>query len=61
MRLDRLKLQDIVEYAFINESTPIYLAFSKTHPKGQYYSDKFDEGMRKIKANGTYKQIMDSY
>jgi len=59
--LKQLKLQDIIEYAFINESTPIYLAFSKTHPKGQYFSDKFDEGMKLIKANGTYQRIMNAY
>jgi len=59
--LEQLKLKDIIEYAFINESTPIYLAFSKSHPKGQYFSDKFDEGMRLIKANGTYQRIMNSY
>lgn len=59
--LEKLKLKDVIEYAFINESTPIYLAFSKTHPKGQYFSDKFDEGMRLIKANGTYQRIMNSY
>lgn len=59
--LKQLKLEHVVEYAFINDSTPIYLAFSKVHPKGQYFSDKFDEGMRTIKSNGTYQRIMNSY
>ncbi|MEH6447392.1 MAG: transporter substrate-binding domain-containing protein [Oleispira sp.] len=59
--LEQLKLKNVIEYAFINESTPIYLAFSKTHPKGKYFSDKFDEGMRLIKADGTYQRIMNSY
>ena len=40
---------------------PIYLAFSKAHPKGQSYADKFDEGMAKIQANGVYQKILDSY
>lgn len=59
--LDQLKLQDIIEYAFINEATPIYLAFSRSHPQGQYFLDKFDEGMKRIKADGTYQRIMNSY
>jgi len=59
--LKQLELESVIDFAFINESTPIHLAFSRTHPKGQYYSDKFDEGMRIIRANGVHKAIYGSY
>jgi ABC-type amino acid transport substrate-binding protein len=46
---------------FQNETTPIFLAFSKKNPKSQYYADKLDKGLAKIKKDGTYQKIMDSY
>lgn len=43
----------------------VLLIFSTAIPiqaeEGQYFSDKFDEGMRKIKSNGVYSKIMSSY
>ena len=59
--LKELGLEDQIEVAFVHEILPIYLAFSKAHPKGQYYSDKFDEGMANLKASGEYQKIYDSY
>ena len=59
--ISRMHLDKRIKTAFNNEKTPIYLAFSKNHPAGKYYCDKFDEGMRKIKANGVYEKIMESY
>ena len=59
--INKLGLDSVIEFAFINETTPIHLAFSRAHPKGLYYSDKFDEGMRRIKSNGIYQAIYDSY
>ena len=59
--LKQLNLKSKIEFAFINESTPIFLAFSRAHPKGQYYSDKFDLGMKNIRRSGVYQKIMDSY
>jgi len=47
--------------AFDSETAQIYVAFSKAFPKAQYYADKLDEGLAIIKANGTYKKIMDAY
>ncbi len=47
--------------AFDSESLPIYVAFSKTFPKSRYYAEKLDEGLAKIKANGVYERIVDSY
>ncbi len=59
--IKQLKLKSNIEFAFQNEKTPIYLAFSKKHPDGQYYADKFDEGMAKIENNGVYQRILKSY
>ena len=59
--IKQLKLESKIKFAFINEKTPIYLAFSKVHPEGQSYADKFDEGMAKIQANGVYQKILNSY
>ncbi|WDP92830.1 MAG: transporter substrate-binding domain-containing protein [Desulfobacter sp.] len=59
--IKQLALDTKIRFAFINESTPIYLAFSRAHPKGQYFADKFDEGMIKIQTNGVYQKIMNSY
>ena len=56
-----LGLEDKIEMVFQNETTPIFLAFSKKNPKSQYYADKLDKGMAKIKKDGTYQKIMDSY
>ncbi len=47
--------------AFDSETAEIYVAFSKIFPKAQYYADKLDEGLAIIKANGTYKKIVDAY
>lgn len=40
---------------------PIYLSFSKKHPKGQHYANVFEKGLKKIKKNGTYKKIEDRF
>jgi polar amino acid transport system substrate-binding protein len=59
--LKELGLENKIEAAFINETTPIFLAFSRKNPKGQYYADQLDKGLANIKKDGTYKRIMDSY
>ena len=50
-----------VELAFRNEGVGIYVGFSKARKDSQHYADKLDEGLRMIKANGTYQKIVDSY
>ena len=59
--LKELGLEDKIEMVFQNETTPIFLAFSKKNPKSQYYVDKLDKGLAKIKKDGTYQKIMGSY
>lgn len=56
-----LELQDQVERTFINETTPIFVAFSKMNEKSGYYAAKLDEGLAKIKESGEYEKILDSY
>lgn len=59
--IKQLNFEEIIEVAFPNETTPIYLAFSQYFPKSQYYADKLDEGLEKIKADGIYQKILDYY
>ncbi len=59
--LKELGLEDRIEMAFQNETTPIFLAFSRKNPKGQYYADQLDKGLARIKKDGTYQRIMDAY
>lgn len=40
---------------------PLYLQISKKHPDGQALKDAFAKGFEAIKANGTYKAILDKY
>ena len=59
--LKELQLEDKIEIAFKNSSTPMYLAFSKKRPKAEYYSNLFDKGMDVILKNGVYIRIINSY
>lgn len=59
--IKKLNLAKKIKFAFVNEVTPIFLAFSRYHKKAQYFSDKFDEGMRKIQLNGEYEKILALY
>jgi len=54
-------LTDKIEKAFDSETADIYVAFSKKFPKAQYYADKLDKGLAKIKADGTYDAILKKY
>ena len=38
--------------------SPTYTMFSKIHPKGQYYRDKLDSGLRKLKASGKFDNML---
>ncbi|WP_076407628.1 ABC transporter substrate-binding protein [Shewanella sp. UCD-KL12] len=59
--VQQLQLESKIRFGFENETTAIYLAFSRTHPQGLYYSQQFDLGMKRIRLNGVYQKIMDSY
>lgn len=54
-------LTNKIEKAFDSETADIYVAFSKQFPKAQYYAEKLDAGLAKIKADGTYKAILEKY
>lgn len=47
--------------AFPSEPSRIYVAFSRSHPLAGYYLGKLDEGLARIRANGTYQAIIDKY
>ena len=56
-----LKLTSKIKFGFENETTAIYLAFSRLHPEGLYYSEQFDLGMKRIRLSGVYQTILNSY
>ena len=39
----------------------LYLSFSRRHPQAGLLLQRFDEGMRSIKANGRYRQILEHW
>jgi len=39
----------------IQDDIPLYVIFNKHHPKGAYYRDLLDQGIRKLKANDLYE------
>ncbi len=59
--VQQLQLESKIRFGFKNETTAIYLAFSRSHPKGRHYAKLFDLGMRRIRLNGVYQEILDSY
>ncbi len=59
--LDEMKLRGDVFAAFSSEPSRIYVAFSKRHPDARQYMQKLDEGLARIKANGTYQSILNKY
>ncbi|MDZ7695647.1 MAG: transporter substrate-binding domain-containing protein [Deltaproteobacteria bacterium] len=54
-------LSDKIQKAFESETADIFVAFSKTFPNAQDYADKLDEGLARIKADGTYDAILQKY
>lgn len=59
--IGKLGIQGQVKPVGSSESTDIYLAFSKANPAGSKFRDIFSSGMKKIKGDGTYKNILDSW
>ncbi|MBF0387250.1 MAG: amino acid ABC transporter substrate-binding protein [Candidatus Omnitrophica bacterium] len=57
----KMGLQGQVKAVGTSEAAQIYVAFSKGNPDGQKCRDIFSNGFRKIKADGTYQQIMDQW
>ncbi|MBU3915134.1 transporter substrate-binding domain-containing protein [bacterium] len=43
------------------EESEYYILFSRKTSNGKYFSDKFDSGMRKLKASGEYGKILAKY
>lgn len=59
--IQKLGMKDKIGYGKYSWSAPLYIAFSKKHPKANYYLEQFDKGMALIKSNGLYKKILDKY
>lgn len=43
----------------LNHTSNIYVAFSLQHKDAQYFSDKLDQGLALIKADGQYKKLLE--
>ena len=43
----------------LNHTSDIYVAFSLQHEDAQYFSDKLDQGLAAIKANGQYEKLLE--
>lgn len=56
-----LDISDEIIKAFKSDSCYIHVAFSKKDEKSGYYAKKLDEGLKIIKANGTYQKIIKKY
>jgi ABC-type amino acid transport substrate-binding protein len=54
-------LHDQITFGFVNETHPVYLAFSSKHPKAVHFMEAFDRGMDIIHKNGTYQKILARY
>jgi polar amino acid transport system substrate-binding protein len=59
--ISKLGVQGKVKEVGLSEATDLYVVFSKKNPDGQKYRDIFSRGFRKIKTNGSYQQILDSW
>lgn len=49
---------DVILQGPLNHTSDIYVAFSKSHKKAQYFSDLLDQGLKNIKTNGQYQQLL---
>lgn len=59
--IQKMGLQSVIRHGNYAWDAPLYIAFSKVHPKGKYYAEMFDKGMETIKSNGTYAKILQKY
>jgi len=47
-----------IQKGMFNHTSDIYLAFSRKKPDSQALAKKFDEGIKKLKDTGEYKQLL---
>lgn len=59
--IQQMKVSDDIIPAFDNQQNMIFLAFSKQTPHSQRLASVFDLGLKKLKNNGSYQQIISGY
>ena len=59
--LGDMNLHNEIFAAFPGEPSRIYVAFSRQHPEAGHYLEKLDQGLARIKADGTYRAILERY
>lgn len=56
------KIQPSAEYGYVEfRSSPYFACFSKAVPNAAAMTEAFNEGLRRIRADGTFDRIMASY
>jgi len=50
-----------VALAFHSTKLELHMGFSKTHPKGEWALQKYEEGIKLIQSNGVYERITQSW
>ena len=48
----------VIQKGMFNHTSDIYLAFSRKKPHSQELAQKFDQGIKKLKETGEYKQLL---
>jgi polar amino acid transport system substrate-binding protein len=60
--LAALQMTDrIVDRGSLDEITDVYIACTPATPRGRMLADLFSEGLKKLRASGELKQILDRY
>lgn len=59
--IKQMNIEGELKQGALTWEAPLYVAFSKSHPKGEFLSKEFDKGMELIKEDGTYAQILKKY
>ncbi len=45
----------------LNETAPLYVAFSPAHPASQKYAEIYDRGLRKLRTSGKLEEMLAKY
>lgn len=55
---DQPELANLFTPVYLAHRAELHLSFSRSHPQAEQLLSKFDEGMRKIRRNGRYDEII---
>jgi polar amino acid transport system substrate-binding protein len=52
---------DLLQAAFLNHTSGIYVAFNRENEKASYMAEALDTGLRRLKSSSAYMQIFEKY